>query len=337
MKRLKLAIRILLSFGLIALLFTTADLSQLGEILGRGRPLYLLAALLVGFGDRVLMAVKWNLLLRVKGLQISHLRATITYWISTFFGLFLPATIGGDAVRAYAVSREGFEVKEIVSSIIVERLLGFVALFTFVCVSIVLSLAVFGQSFFPGIWRLFWTFGLLLLLSTAALWLSLNATLAGRAAAWIQRILPGAARHQLAGKLGQFYQAYFSYRDKKGTLALFYFLSILESLFPLFWTVFLAVAFHIEVPFLFFFILIPIVLVLVRLPISIDGFGLQEGAFVYFLGLIGVPAEEALLLGLASHALGLLTVLPGGLLYAIGGLRRADASDLQAVREQWLR
>ena len=335
MKHLKLIVRLLLSIGLVALLFFSTDWRELFEIVRRGQPLFLAIAFVIGLGDRLLMAFKWNLLLRVKNIIISHFKATITYWISTFFGLFLPATIGGDAVRAFSVTRDGYDSKDVISSIVVERLLGFVALFTFVCVSIVLSLAVFGQSFFPGIWRLFWTFAVLLVVSTAVLIISLNQTIAGQISNLLNTYIPRLQSNKFAQKIGRLYQSYLSYQDKKGALVTFYLLSILESMFPLFWTYFLARAFLIDVPLLFFFILIPIVLVLVRLPISIDGFGLQEGAFVYFLGLIGVPAEEALLLGLASHFLALLTVLPGGLLFIFSGMNKQKGNPLAAIRGQW--
>jgi hypothetical protein len=52
----------------------------------------------------------------------------------------------------------------------------------------------------------------------------------------------------------------------------------------------------------------------------LDGFGLQEGAFIYFLGLVGVAYSEAFLLGITSHILALCSLLPGGLLYGVGGL-----------------
>jgi hypothetical protein len=126
--------------------------------------------------------------------------------------------------------------------------------------------------------------------------------------------------HKFAKKLNEIYDSYRDYQGNLLALGLFLGLSLIENLFPLFWTYFLALAFQIEIPLLYFFILIPIVLVLVRLPISLDGFGIQEGTFVYFLGLVGIMRPEALLLGLASHLLGIISVLPGGLLYSIRGL-----------------
>ncbi|HSL85951.1 MAG TPA: lysylphosphatidylglycerol synthase transmembrane domain-containing protein, partial [Bacteroidales bacterium] len=154
MKKVWLWIRIIISLGLIAFLLYTVDFGDMSGSLAGSNSYYLLAALLVGFGDRFLMAYKWNILLQAKSIHIPLLRVTAIYLISSFLGLFLPATVGGDAIRAYAVSKGGQKGRDIVSSIVVERLFGILALLIFVLISITLSIFVFGQSFFASIWSL---------------------------------------------------------------------------------------------------------------------------------------------------------------------------------------
>jgi glycosyltransferase 2 family protein len=323
MKRMRLWIRWALSVGLIVFLFLTIDVRDLLDSLNRSRPIFFLVAYLIALGDRFMMAFKWSILLRANNINIPLLNITGTYVISTFLGLFLPATIGGDALRAYGVSRDGHKGAVVVSSIVIERVLGFLALFVFMLISVALSVFAFGSHFFDGIWQVFWlVFGLLAGLSLA-IFVSLNESFAKRIGGWISDSRVGGPAFRspkLAGKLQEIYASYLAYQDRKPQLFVFFVLSLIENLFPLFWTYSLSLAFGIEVPLLYFFILVPIVLALVRLPISLDGFGLQEGAFVYFLGLIGVARPEALLLGLASHFLAILSVLPGGILYALGGL-----------------
>lgn len=328
MKKKHLWIRLLLSGGLITFLFYTIDLQETYAILARSNYSFLAIAFLVAIGDRILMAYKWNILLRAKEIRIPLLNVTGTYLISTFLGLFLPATVGGDALRAYAVSSEGHKPSDIVSSIIIERALGFIALFIFVLVSIVLSIFVFGQNFFAGIWNLFWLFTGLLVVASGLIAISLNDTILRHLIRALERRNIKIREHGLVKKLETVYGSYRSFQNHVAHLGAFLLLSFVENLFPLFWTYILSLAFNIEVPLLYFFILIPIVLVLVRLPISLDGIGIQEGAFVYFLALIGVMKSEALLLGVASHILAILSVLPGGLLYSFSGLSfRANAAE----------
>jgi glycosyltransferase 2 family protein len=347
MKKVWLWIRILISLGLIVFLLYTVDFGDMSGSLAGSNIYYLIAALLVAFGDRFLMAYKWNILLKAKSIHIPLLRVTAIYLISSFLGLFLPATVGGDAIRAYAVAKGGQKGRDIVSSIVVERLFGILALLIFVLISITLSIFVFGQSFFASIWSLFGVILLVFLFFSAFIYLSLNRSLLQRLYLLIAGRNTKINENKWVDKLKGIYQSYLAYQEHKKELGVFLLWSFLENLFPIFWTYFLALAFNIPVPLLYLFILEPIVLVLVRLPISIDGIGIKEGAFVYFLTLIGIPSSDALLLGIASHVLGVISILPGGVLYGLNGLgvRRnmskqgvnlsvsADAKDMHGKEE----
>ncbi len=312
--------RVGLSLGLILFLLYTIDLREIADIVSRCDFTYVLLAYFIAICDRVLMAYKWNILLKAKGIRIPLINITGTYLISTFLGLFLPATIGGDALRAYAVSKEGHSATNVISSIIIERALGFIALFIFVLISIVLSIFVFGQNFFEGMWRLFWLFLVLLVLSIFLVYFSFSESALSRLGFLFHRFDIRIHKYRIVQKLKEVYLSYRSFQDDRTTLGIFLLLSMVENLFPLLWTYSLSLAFNIEVPLLYFFILIPIVLVLVRLPISFDGIGIQEGAFVYFLALIGVAKSEGLLLGISSHIIAVMSVLPGAVLYSVSGV-----------------
>jgi hypothetical protein len=311
-------LRLILSVGLIAIITTNVNLDEIRTILANSQPGYLLLAYLIAIGDRILMAYKWNILLRVLNIRITLFDAVVVYLKTSFLGLFLPATVGGDALRAYAVAKEEHNISDVVSSILVERALGFAALFTFALTSIILSIFVFGQSFFEGIWQLLWIFISLLVLSVVAVLLSFNRTFLHR----VTKVIKDSrfANNVVVRKLGSVYNSYQSYRGHKSRLVLFFALSLAENLLPVMWAYSLSLAFGLNISLLYFFILVPIVLVLVRLPISLSGIGIQEGTFVYFLSLIGVASSQALLLGAASNVIGILSILPGGFAYALGGL-----------------
>jgi hypothetical protein len=320
MKKMWLWIRLGISVGLIVLLVFTIDFGDQRGTLARADVRFLFLAFFWAMCDRVLMAYKWNNLLRAKSIHIPLLNITGTYLTSTFLGVFLPATVGGDAIRAYAVSKEGHRAGDVISSIILERLLGTAALFIFVLASIILSISVFGQSFFEDIWNLFWLVLILLAALSGLIWISLSQRLVKRWVNWIRQRNERLVDNKIVGKLQEGYRSYLSYQDHRIELGVFLLLSIVENLFPILMNYSLSRAFQMDIPLLYFFILTPIVLVLVRLPISIDGIGIQEGTFVYFLTLINVPQSEALLLGIASHILAILSILPGGVLYGFSGL-----------------
>jgi uncharacterized membrane protein YbhN (UPF0104 family) len=70
----------------------------------------------------------------------------------------------------------------------------------------------------------------------------------------------------------------------------------------------------------------PAVLIAQVLPISMSGLGVREGAFVLFLGPLGVAQQEAIALGLLLYLLNLLVSLLGAPAFAAGGRPRAPVS-----------
>lgn len=325
-------LRIILSVGLLAFLVSQVDLSEIWDRLVASNKWYILIAFLLGMVDRVLMAYKWNVLLKAKGMEIPLAQVTFVYWKTTFLGLFLPATVGGDALRAYAVSRnKNYPMGDVVSSIIVERALGFLALFVMVIISVLASIFLLGETFFEGMNSLLFVFIGLSVVAVVGMYFTMRQDILKRVGSFVDQRGGKFAQNKIVQKLREIVRSYASFSGNMGAMLWFFVLSLVENLFPLMWAYLLALAFDIAVPPLFFFILIPIVLVLIRLPISLDGFGINEGAFVFFLGLIGVSSEEAFLLGLSFGFLARLIVLPGGLFYMIQGMEMPENQEALAA------
>ena len=76
-----------------------------------------------------------------------------------------------------------------------------------------------------------------------------------------------------------------------------------------------AAALGLHVPLTFYAIAIPFVSIIAALPISINGFGVREGAFVYLFSTIHVPPTTSLSLALLMDAQVLLFGLIGGYIY----------------------
>ena len=74
----------------------------------------------------------------------------------------------------------------------------------------------------------------------------------------------------------------------------------------------------------------PAVAIAQVLPIGISGLGVREGAFVLFLGPLGVEAQDAVALGLLLYLLNLGVSLLGAPAFALGG--RVPSSDTGPTR-----
>jgi uncharacterized protein (TIRG00374 family) len=284
----------------------------------------------VGFGatiaSRFVMGFKWNLLMRAKGILIPHIEVVRIYYVSGFLGLLLPATVGADVIRAIFVRGNNRPFADIVSSIIVERLLGLVMISL---AALAGGLALAELLLGPDV-----PLGALLGIPMALFSISVGAivfSVTDTARGFVERIalsLEGRKRLAPGGApLRKLYQSYWSYRLHKKVLLTFCALTVVEILTLVVWNYCAARALSIDLGLFEFMMIVPVFTLLVRLPISVAGLGVVEGSYVFFLGLMGIPSGAALAAGLLAHALATVGVLPGGLLYGLVPRYRRDAHD----------
>lgn len=303
--------KIILSLALLAVLAWFIDPREmLRSALDADRGILILA-LAVAILNRVLMAIKWNLLVRAIDVVISWADAVTTYFASTFAGIFLPPTVGGDAVRATMLAGKYSRTAEVISSILIERVIGLVVLAAFGFVGLAVLLALFAERF-PAASQLAWIIGgsaLFLLVAIGFLTtpafgrfvkygidnIENRGEFAGRSARFMRKILVSCSL----------------YKDQPVAVWTFLALTILENLLVVFRAWIVTLAFGVDVDILLFLIIVPIEQFLIRLPISFDGFGIREGLFLYGLTAIGVPAPTALAIGLTNHLLFIVAVTPG--------------------------
>jgi uncharacterized membrane protein YbhN (UPF0104 family) len=55
---------------------------------------------------------------------------------------------------------------------------------------------------------------------------------------------------------------------------------------------------NIELSLLSLIVFLPLITLITMIPVSISGIGIREGAFVFFLGTMGVPLDKAMTLSI---------------------------------------
>jgi len=81
-------------------------------------------------------------------------------------------------------------------------------------------------------------------------------------------------------------------------------------------------------PLVTYFAFVPVILLVMLLPVTFNGIGTSQAAFVWFFARVGVAAPAAFALSVLFVALGIVGNLPGGLLYAIGRGRAGRITDM---------
>jgi uncharacterized protein (TIRG00374 family) len=270
-----------------------------------------LAIVLVVF-DRILMAYRWIVLLCPIDASARPPLASVLriFFVSTFAGTFLPASIGGDIVRAYGLSQLQVTPGQAVASVLMDRLLGVVS---------ILLVGAAGLYFVrtgdvPSTRAITISLAIGAVLSLAAASVIFSERAASLADALAVR-MPVAAIRKIGTELTRATRAYGDYhRELANVLAGSIAVQVLRIVQA--WC--LGRALGIEAPLVLYFGLIPLILLVMLLPVSINGIGTSQMGFVWFFGRAGVPEAEAFALSVLFVALGVVGNLPGGLLYAFG-------------------
>lgn len=68
--------------------------------------------------------VKWGILLRAAGFVVPLPRLLQYQWIAEFFNNFLPAQVGGDVMRGYALASDTHRTADATASVLIDRFIG---------------------------------------------------------------------------------------------------------------------------------------------------------------------------------------------------------------------
>jgi uncharacterized membrane protein YbhN (UPF0104 family) len=154
---------------------------------------------------------------------------------------------------------------------------------------------------------------------------------------WINRRLSRYADSRWMRTIARFWNAYYAYRHQPGVLVLVLALSLAETVLVVFSMGFLATATHTGITTAMLLVVVPLTLVLHRLPITYWGIGVADGGFAFLLkALYFVPPTHALTVAAAFRVIELVANIPGALLWrdlAGAGQRPTQAAPSEASRE----
>jgi uncharacterized membrane protein YbhN (UPF0104 family) len=317
-----------ISVGLLIYIFRDPALREaMGRTLGRASWRWLLAG--VGLGAVWIPAAvrRWQLFLRLQGVEFPLKRAMAVYLIGMFFTLFMPGFIATDGVRVAYLFRErpGRKAK-ILLSVMMDHLSGLLAMML-TAAAIGLGRAEwFAQSRLSAATM----YGLLGFLVAAVTGLAIGWLMTQtRMMHWMPRRMPW--RQQLlnaAHAFGLFFQRW--RLSLRGTGYAF------VTLYGYFLTFYCtARAFGAQATLLDVISIMPVVDAISALPISMAGLGVREKLLQELLGqLAGVPAEVALLVSLAGFGCSAVWALLGGVLFPFYRARPTPDEQEQVPAEQ---
>jgi uncharacterized protein (TIRG00374 family) len=253
----------------------------------------------------VISAIRWQILIKAQDDWVPIGFLAKSYLVGSFFNLFLPTRIGGDVVRIWDGSRYSKSLIKSSAIVLVERLSGVIVLFLFAFCASIIRLDMAQQ--FPVIWvsliLSFLGLGLLALFLTPAADIILGK--------WPEKKSLDTLKH----KIRQFRETILFYRKRKGALGKAFFWASLLQINVIVHYYLIGEALHLDIGFLDYFIFIPIVHLILLIPITINGLGLREGAYLEIFKFYGISSAAAISFSWIDLGFMLIVGLVGGIIY----------------------
>jgi uncharacterized protein (TIRG00374 family) len=317
-----IALKIAFSLALMGFLVARIPLALVWQALRSARPEWLGSAAALLLTSNLFGSYQWGCLLRAVDIRIPLWKVVAYYHVGLFFNNFLPANIGGDIARVADASRYGPTRAAAVSTVVLDRLIGTVAL---------AGLALLTTL--PAIDRFHLTLVYLAVvgffaLSLGLLWAIFHPALLPLVERTLARIGLGALKphlDDLAARLAGF-------RGQRRLFLRLIAVALVVQVSRIFVHVLVARALGLSVPLPYFFLFVPLLAVIVSLPISLNGIGVREGAGVVLFGLVGVSRAHAFSLQFTTYLVAVAVSLLGGLVFLVRiPRRRAEARQSEAT------
>lgn len=301
-----LLLRVAVSVGLLAWLGSRVDWQHIAESFRGLKWGWWLSAVGIYIVCQLLCCVRWLWLSRPLGFQQSLARFSGIYFVGMFFNLFLPTSVGGDAVRAIYLANGSGRRMAAVFSVLLDRASGLAVLVALACTAALLSPVALPMQ---------------LKLVTYAL--GVGAIVGMLALPWIVRL------DFKKRKLQAFFDLLKHYPRQPGMLVGTALLSIVVQVLNAVLVGCIGIGLGLDVPAIFYGVAAPMVTLFTLIPISLNGMGLREGAMVLFLTPAAVASADAITLAFLWFLVQTTTSLFGAVVYLLGRFGSAEGETFE--------
>jgi len=300
------ALKVLVSVGLLYVLFLRVDVSRLWHDARHASVGWLAAALLLYFAMILASTWRWRVLLRAQHVELPYSFLTQSFLVATFFNNFLPSNIGGDVIRITDTAKVAGSRTLATTVVLIDRGLGLLGLALMAATGASLMHHMVVGKVGPAV--LWAGFGLGALVVTPALFFPESVT-------------------KLLQPLRVFHKEWVDARLEKLTFALTKFKETPAALVACFagavvvqailvgFYVAIARSMDIPVGFAELAVIVPVSFIVQMAPVSLNGLGVREATFGFYFRQLGLPLESALLVSFMGAALIMLFSLSGGVAY----------------------
>ena len=307
------AVKIIVSVGLLALLFSRVDVSRLWNVARHASIPWLATALLLYFAMLLVSTWRWSMLLEAQHVPLPFGYLTASYLVATFFNNFLPSNIGGDVIRISDTAKPAKSKTLATTVVLMDRGIGLLGL---VLVAASGASMLHQLALGPVGPRMLWAgFGAGTIVATPALLMPEAVTRVLQPLRVFHQEWVDARIQKLTDPLARF-------KETPAALASCFAGAVAVQATIVLFYVAIARSMNIPIGFAELAVVVPISFIVQMLPVSVNGFGVREATFGFYFTRLGLPLESALLVSFMGAAMIMLFSLSGGVVY----LRRSVLS-----------
>ncbi len=300
-KRSKFFLKVFISTFVLLFIFNKFDFDQLAINLKNINIKFIFLVFVFGFINNILCAWRWWYLNnKIYDIQIPLLLTIKLYFMGGFFNLFLPTSIGGDVFKAQYVYKYTGKNLSSINSIIIDRVTGLFILIAFSYFGLVI--AKFSQIFISQ--RIITSLFIICLGGVAGI----TFLVIGHKLDLLKKIPKYHIIEKLCRDIKKLWKNKRLFLFSTLITILFQFLTISNSYFA-------SLALNLDINFVYFMVIVPIVALLTMIPISFSGSGVREASYLSFFAFLGIASEQIILIPIILFSTLVILGLIGGIFY----------------------
>jgi uncharacterized protein (TIRG00374 family) len=230
--------------------------------------------------------------------------------VGQFFNVFLPSDMGGDVYKMYDINKFYNSYGKSIASVMLTRVFGFLAMGLLLALGLMLTHVVISvrSVFWIALVSSFFSIVvIILLIEKKILGFILEKFI-------LNREIKNRFINKCVGIVHEFNLVLISRKTILISLLLGLSFQILLQVIVFCY----GLSIDVVIPFMSLFLIVPLIMLVSAIPVSINSLGLREGAYVYFLGWLGLTNEQGMMIALLSRLIsGIIIPLIGGILYLI--------------------
>lgn len=272
-------VKTIVAMTLLFLVVQNVELEEIVKVFYKVDFTIALFALTLHFLRIHIMGIRWKILLG-KSINASTLKLTQIILAGQFFAFLIPSLIGVDATRGFYLNQENpNQFPAILNSMIAEKIISLASLFMIFIISIPFGVGILDVQIFNYVIAFG---GILILLMLFFLFLVKKNMI---------QYLPKNKIRALLAPYSESLKEYFS-KPKGLPLALIY--SIIAQFIGILIVFLVAKSLNEHYSIVYFIILVPVAWIVSMIPITPNGLGLREGAFIFLFASFGMSKESTI-------------------------------------------